>query len=330
MLKTKAIAANIGEIPREWVFEFYLNLDTQLTGQDVQLKSVFNTKDDTPSMFVYFEKVKRRYLYKCFSTDKQGDGTDLVMQMFGLSTRGEAAHKVIEDYNNFVTSNPTAYLERVFTLQEKYKVVDHKVRKWTRDDQGYWTDFKIGSDLLGSFNVRPLSEYTLFKEENGVKKELIITGLFIYGYFKNDGTLYKIYQPKNKNNKFVKVHSYIHGSEQLKYNVPYLIIGSSLKDIMAFKTLKFVNAEQVAPESENVMISKEEMEFYKLKYKAICTLFDNDEAGIRAMQKYQEEYQVPGVLLVIEQDLAKAVKEHGPRNTRIVLQPLLIKALKNE
>jgi hypothetical protein len=327
MLKTKAVVSNISEIPREWVFEFYLKLDTQLTGQDVQLHSAFNPEDKTPSMFVYFDKIKRRYLYKCFSTDNQGDGTDLVMRMFGLTTRGEAAHKIIEDYNNFVTSNPEAYFERVFTLHEKYKVVDHKTRKWTKDDQNYWTAFKIGSDLLGEYNVKPLSQYTLFKEERGIKKELIIKGLFIYGYFDNAGILYKIYQPKNKHNKFVRIHAHIHGDEQLKYNVPYLVICSSLKDMMAFRKLRFTNAEQIAPESENVLIPKDRIEYYKMKYKAICTLFDNDEAGMRSKLKYETEFQIPGVILNIEQDVAKAVKEHGINNTRIVLQPILSKTL---
>lgn len=251
------------------------------------------------------------------------------MNMYALTTRGEAAHKIIDDYNAYVSSNPVEYLERVFQLQEKYRVVDHKTRKWTKDDQKYWTQFKIGSDTLDFYIVKPLTSYTLSKQDGDKEKTLIITGLFIYGYFKKDGTLYKIYQPKNKNNKFIKVHSYVHGHEQLTYQVPYLVICSSLKDMGSFKALKFINAEQIAPESENVMISREQMEFYKIKYKAICTLFDNDEAGLRSMGKYHEEYDLPYVHLNIEQDLAKAVKEHGLQNTRIVLQPLLTKALKN-
>lgn len=329
MLKTKNIVSSISDIPREWVFEFYLNLHTELTGQDIQLKSAFNEKDDTPSMFVYFNKEKGKYRYKCFSTDHQGDGVDMVMHLFNLKSRGETAHKIIDDYNNFVTSNPVAYMERIFSLQEKYKVVHHEARGWTKDDQNYWTDFKIGSADLEFYNVKALSSYTLSKEEDGNKKELIIKGLFIYGYFKKDGTLYKIYQPKNRKNKFIKVRSYVHGSEQLQYNKPYLVICSSLKDLMAFRKLNFVNAEQVAPESENVMISKDEIEFYKMKYQAICTLFDNDEAGMRSMQKYVDEYKIPGVILNIEQDVAKAVKEHGINNTRIVLQPILSNCLKN-
>lgn len=328
MLKTKNIVSSIAEIPREWVFEFYLQLDTNLTGQDVQLPSIFKTGiDQNPSMFVYYDKDKRKYLYKDFSTDKGGDGNDLVMQMYNLTTRGESAHKIIEDYNNFVSSNPVAYLERVFNLQQKYKVVSHQIRGWTAEDQRFWTQFKIGSAELEFYNVFPLSSYNLSKMEGKEEKKLIIKSAFIYGYFKSDGTLYKIYQPKNKNNKFVFILPYIQGSEQLLYNVPNLIICSSLKDMVSFKKLGFTNAEQIAVTSENSLIEKEQMDFYKLKYKGICTLLDNDEAGIKAMDRYKKEYGIPGVHLNIEQDLAKAVKEHGLRNTRIIIQPLLKKAL---
>ena len=49
----------------------------------------------------------------------------------------------------------------------------------------------------------------MVKEDEGrVLDSITIEGNFIYGYFREDGSLYKIYTPKNKDNKFIKVRDY--------------------------------------------------------------------------------------------------------------------------
>ena len=69
MLSTNIITS-INEVPREWVFEYYLNLKEKLTGQDVKILSVFNAKDKVPSMFIYFDVSTDKYKFKDFSTGK--------------------------------------------------------------------------------------------------------------------------------------------------------------------------------------------------------------------------------------------------------------------
>ena len=58
----------------------------------------------------------------------------------------------------------------------------------------------------------------------------------MYGFFKEDGTLYKIYSPKIRRKKFIKVKDYLQGLDQLKYDKPYLVICSSLKDALCIIT----------------------------------------------------------------------------------------------
>lgn len=327
MLRTKSFISSINEVPRTWVFEHYLQLAEKLTGQDVKLKSPLTSNDNNPSFFVYFNRTKKKYLFKCFSTDKQGDGTMLVMHLLNLTTRGEAAHKIIEDYNKFAIANEGDYSNRIFQLQEKYKVSGFTLRKWTDYDAKYWTAYKIGSKTLDFYNVKPLESYTMSKTENKSTKELTMSNNRIYGYFKKDGSLYKIYQPMLKKNKFLKVAPYIQGSEQLKLDVPFLVIASSLKDGMAFTTMNFKNAEWIAPDSENTMIKSDTIKKLKSKYQNICTLFDNDTPGLKAMQKYKETYGIEGVHLNLEKDFAQCVKTHGVETTRIHVSPLLTQAL---
>jgi hypothetical protein len=327
MLKTTSFISSINEVPRAWVFEHYLQLSQKLTGQDVKLSSPLTPQDKNPSFFVYYNRTKKKYLFKDFSTDKQGDGTMLVMELHNLTTRGEAAHKIIEDYNQYALNNKDDYSNRLFQLQEKYKVSGFTLRKWTNFDVQYWTKYSIGSDLLNFYNVKPLESYTLSKTEDSVTKELTMSNNRIYGYFKKDGSLYKIYQPIIKSNKFLKVTPYIQGTDQLTFNVPYLVICSSLKDGMAFRKMNLKNAEWVAPDSENTLIPKQVIKLYQEKYENVCTLFDNDTAGIKAMEKYYDTYGIKGVRLNLEKDFARCIKNHGVENTRIQVYPLLTEIL---
>lgn len=327
MIRTKSIISGVNEIPREWVFEYYLKCE-KLCGQDIKLKSVFGAEDKNPSMFVYFSKSVGYYKFKDHSSGKSGDGVTFVQEMFTLTTRGEAAHKIIEDYNKYVLTNKEDYSLREFKVQQRYKVSAFEIRSWTNLDQKYWTKFHIGSKKLAKYHVQPLASYKMTKEEEGEVKELNVTGRhYIYGYFRADGTLYMIYQPMVKDCKFIRIKDYIQGTDQLTYKVPYLIICSSLKDLMDFDSLGYSNAEAIAPNSENTLIPEHMISAYRLKYKSICTIFDNDKAGIDAMEKYKERYHIPGVHLNMSKDLSDSIRDNGIHKVKEVLTPLLKKVL---
>lgn len=327
MINTKSLISELKEVPREWVFENYLKLTEKLTGQDVRIKSPFNTVDKVPSMFIYWSNQSHTYRFKDFSTGKTGDGVSLVHILFNLSTRGEAAYKIMTDYNQFILINKEDYSLREFKLQQRYKVVSHVKRSWTNLDQKFWTSFYISSKILEHYNVFPLESYKMAKEVEEEVHELSVTGNnYIYGYFRNDGTLYKIYQPMVKDLKFIKIKDYIQGTDQLFYQSKYFVINSSLKDIMFFNKLGY-NAETVAPDSENTLIPEHIINSYRLKYQGICTLFDNDQAGIESAKKYETKYGIKSVILPLSKDLSDSGKEHGILKVKEILTPLLKEAL---
>jgi hypothetical protein len=159
-------------------------------------------------------------------------------------------------------------------------------------------------------------------------KELRITGNYLYGYFKNDGTLYKIYQPKTLDKKFIKVSDYVQGSEQTKNN-DFLLITSSLKDIMSLKSLK-LKLDIIAPDSENSLIKKELMTEYVKTYKKMIVMFDYDEAGIKAMERYKELYpELVTTVLPMSKDPSDSIKDFGPKEVFLRIVPLLNKKLEN-
>lgn len=322
MFKIKNLVHDIKDVPTAWTFEHFCKLKEKLNGQDVKIKSLFNPKERTPSMCIYVD-AQGVYKFKDFSTGKGGSGVDMVKLSLELSYH-EACKLVVEKYNDYVLHNNGGYDIKEFKQASRYKVTNHTIRKWTTQDQYFWTQFNIGSKLLEAHIIRPLESYCMTKDDN----ELCIKGLYLYGYFKADGSLYKIYQPKTLDKKFIKVADYIQGMEQCT-GEKYLIITSSLKDVMSIKSLK-LQIDVIAPDSENTIIKAETMEELKSKYKKIIILFDNDEAGIKAMQTYKEKYPyVDMAVLPMSKDISDSIKDFGAKEVRNRLVPILDKKIQN-
>jgi hypothetical protein len=222
-----------------------------------------------------------------------------------------------------VLHNNGGYDVQEFKQASKYKVVKYNFRSWNTSDQYYWTQFNIGSRLLEEYCVRPLTEYTLEKDSENT---LTIKGNYLYGYFKKDGTLYKIYQPKTQDKKFIKVADYVQGSEQLKGH-KYLVITSSLKDIMSLRSLK-LSVDYIAPDSENSIISKSIIEQYLEQYQKIMVMFDYDPPGIKAAERYKELYpDLVAFVLPMSKDPSDSIRDHGAKEVRSRLVPLINKYL---
>lgn len=320
MFSTKNLINDIKSVPIPWVFEHFCKLKEKLNGQDVKIKSLFNLAERTPSMCVYFDGTKKAYKFKDFSTGIGGDHMTLIKELYNV-TFPKASSILIEQYNDYVLHNNGGYDLKEFKQASKYKVSDYEFRSWTTQDQYFWTQFNIGSRLLDEYEVRPISQYLMKKDD----KELCIKGNYLYGYFRQDHKLYKIYQPKTLDKKFLKIQDHIQGSEQLQGHST-LVIASSLKDIMSLRSLKLL-VDVIAPDSENSMIKKAVMDEYKEKYKNIIAMFDNDPPGIKAMERYRDEYNISPVLLPMSKDLSDSIRDHGAKEVRNRLVPLINKVI---
>lgn len=320
MFKTKNLVSDIKQVPTGWIFEHFCKLKHKLTGEDIKIKSLF-TEEKTPSMCIYLDTKSKTYKFKDFSSGLGGDGVNLVKELC-KTTYYKACMTIIETYNDYILSVDGSCNIVEFKEQLKYKVISVSFRSWTTQDQYFWTQFNIGSKLLDEYHVRPLDYYYLAKGT----EELCIKGNYIYGYFNEAGELYKIYQPKTLDKKFIKVASYIQGIEQIKFN-DYLLITSSLKDIMSLKSLK-LKMDIIAPDSENTMINKEMMKKFIKSYKKVVILFDNDEPGIKAMIKYKEVYPEVGIcILPMSKDPSDSIKDYTAKEVRNRLVPIIHKKI---
>lgn len=316
MIRTKNIITDIRDVPSQWVFNHYLQVGEVLTGQDVMIKSVFNPKDKRPSMSIYVTR-SREYKFYDHSTGNKGSKIDIVMLIYSISFP-LAVEKILEDYNEFLKHNK----EPIAGVKEhnRYRISDYSRRKWTVLDRDYWTAYHISSKDLLLYNVYPLSEYTLSNGNHQFKVE----GSMIYGYFTSTGLLYKIYQPRSRDRRFMKMHSYLQGLDQLTYSQDTLIITKALKDVICFHVM---GMEAVAPDSENTLISEEFITQFKAHYKHIVVIMDNDDPGISAMQKYHEAYNLPYIIVPLEKDPSDSIKAHGIELVKNTLEKL-ISALK--
>lgn len=323
MFSTKNVIVEVNQVPSYWVFQYYLGLHEKLTGQDVKIKSAWNSAERTPSFCIYVDKAQMQYLFKDFSTGKFGNKITLVMELFNIDY-ATACDKLVHDYNVYIKNQGTESIE--LNPHHKWELGNISPRQWNTLDSAYWLSYRIGKTMLEEYNVKPLEYYTMLKDEDGTTSKLKIEGEHIYAYCDKDGTPYKIYQPFKKKHKFHKLKSHIQGLDQLKYNQPYLVICSSLKDAMCLKGFGY-NIEVIAPDSENTVIKPYIIENLKLRYKKIITLFDNDEAGHKAIERYAKAYNINGIALIICKDISDAVKEHGFEQTHQHLKPLLKEAL---
>jgi hypothetical protein len=323
MFSSKHFIEDVNYVPATWIFENYLGLPEPLTGQRVRINSLFNPNDKTPSMYLYYNKDSESYRYKCFSTGKGGSAVDLMMHLWNMPFL-DVSKKIITDYVAYQRSGKIC--ETRVIEYSQWQVAHYKVRQWNTHDASFWGSYNISSALLEEHHVVPIERYVMQKKtSNKIDQEFEVVSKHIYGYFTAEGKLYKIYQPKNQDRKFIKLCNYTQGYDQLK-NKPFLIIASSLKDCLAIKSMK-LNCDVIAPDSENTLLSDEMMTEFKQVYHAIVTVFDSDQAGIQAMKTYQKRHGLPFVYISLEKDIADVVKIHGIQRAMIEFVPRLDRAV---
>lgn len=300
------LIVNLSDIPSEWVFEYYLGLGKILDGKSVNIKSAFNNNDKTPSMYIYIDDRSGEYIFKDFSSGYSGNKFDLVKYLFSISYI-DAIEKTKNDFLHDGCS-----VNKTNTIKQKppLKIIkEYNVRDWNKSDMDYWGQFNISKDLLEEYNVKPILNYY-------IKKGKIEIGLHhtnMYGYFNKFGQLYKVYQP-NKKTKFIVVDNYLQGLDQLKYHKTLFIV-SSKKDGLSLKSI-FNNIDFVAPYSENTLINPYLIRYFKMKYKNVIVVLDNDTVGKSSINEYKKIYNIKGFCLDLDKDIADAVKNHGVSKTK--------------
>lgn len=297
-----------------WGFKHFCNLEEDLIGQNVRIKSIFN-KEKTPSMWIYF--TEGEYLFKCFSSGNSGDIINLIEHLTG-KPYCEAEDMLREAYINAdVQVNPLIITSKT---RIKFLLDTYEVRHWFDYDVKYWKQFNVELKDLANYNIMPLGSYTLKRHHSDKEDVLKVSNKYVYGFFNNKGELFKVYSPYCKNFKFYNIRTYLQGLDQLTFKVPTLLIVSSMKDILSFNSLKFKTIECVAPSSENSYLTLPQITLFRNKYKNILTLFDYDRAGLNASTFYKKNYGINYIELPMAKDISDSIKKEGKVPVKELLQ----------
>lgn len=258
------------------IYRFYSGRDVVLSGgQHSPLR-----KDKNPS-FGYYAK-GNEILFNDFVVGG-GDCIKFVMLLFGL-TYFEALSKIVVDFNltthfiykksNKTNKNYTLtskdFKKNLLNQHNKFNL-KKKSRDWRLYDYTFWYNFGITSKILEKYNVEPISH--IF-----IGDSIITADKYAYCFkeFKDGVETYKIYQPFNKDYKWLNNHndSVWQGWEQLPEKDDFLIITKSLKDVMSIVSV--LGFPAVSLQSESVIPKESVIKELKSRFKYIDIFYDND------------------------------------------------------
>lgn len=238
-------------------------------------------KDNKPSLS-FFVGDNNEICFNDFRVGK-GNFVKFVQLLFGLSYF-DALSKIAVDFDldknyickNLPKSNLTNSDNKFLSREEILSKVDSlhlgkRKRNWQLHDIEFWQQYGISLETLNKFNVEPL-EYVFINEK------IIKADKYCYCFIENkDGNqTYKIYQPFNKNYKWLNSHndSVWQGWEQLPDNANELIITKSLKDVMTLYEVTGCSA--VSLQSEGILPKHHVFSQLDTRFKTIYSLYDND------------------------------------------------------
>ena len=226
-------------------------------------------------------------MFKDHGNGFSGDCIRFVGLLLGLDYY-QALWRIAYDFNFSTRYETTTSRVPKKKIIQKPITIGIKRRKWRGKDAAFWKSFGIRKATLERYNVVPI-EY-LF-----VNDAVIQTKDVTYAYLetKDNVVSYKIYQPYNKQFKWINNANYsVHqGYTQLPDNGDLLIITKSLKDVMSLYDV--IGTSAIGLQSESVMMKGSVMKEYKSRFKKVVCLFDNDKAGKSLSLSFSSKYKVP-------------------------------------
>lgn len=295
------IVSDIRDVPGTWIYKHYYTKLTGITinqpfdGRIIKVKSIVS-RDTIPSLCFFYKSGS--YYWKDFSNGQGGDTINFVSYHFN-KTYGATVAMIMSDYENYINTTGCESLVDEFPLQVQKAEFEVSTDMYHFEDLAFWENHKINLNLLNRFKIKKVPEYTIKKGGETFKY-----GGKVYGFFNENGC-YQLYQPFLPKTKYLYIDStYLIGSEQLQFGADCCGIVSGLKDLVAISAVD-IRCEYVAPTSENTLLSGDKIDWLKSKYSFVFTMFDNDEAGIRAMRLYQKVYGLKFVHIRMTKDLAQ-------------------------
>lgn len=298
----------------ETYFEHYLGFPVT--------KKLFTSvlrSDKKPTCSFYRNK-NGDLIYKDFGTGDNFNFIGLVMEMFNLSYY-QAINKIAADFGLIKTDIISVKAE---IKESTSKILDTgptyiqvTTKSFSKEELDWWNKFGIEQELLDKYKVFSCEHVFI----NGRLSVSSTPNNYIFGYYfgtDNGRELWKIYMPLRKKFRFLNNISMdvLQGYEQLPESGPLLVITKSMKDSIVLNRL---GIPAVAPNSEVLIISQEQMDEFHKRFKYIVFYWDRDYAGVTNLQKIRKTYPECAYFINPKntaKDLSDCVEKFGLRYVR--------------
>lgn len=237
-------------------------------------------KDRKPS-FGFYSNGDKVY-FRDFSTGEKGSIYDLLSLMWGMSFN-ETLNKIAEDNFNQVTGTILSKTNYSINRKPTCKDIKVRIREWKKYDAEYWASYGVPVKWLKYAGVYPISHKIMIMEDGNVYTFPAEKLAYAFVERKDGKVTVKIYQPLSRDPRYKWCNKHDKSVISLWTKVPKtgdkIIICSSLKDALCLWSN--VGVPCIAVQGEGYNISDSAIKSLKERYKEICILFDNDNAGIR-------------------------------------------------
>jgi hypothetical protein len=271
---------------------------------------------------------RKGLLYKDFGNGDSYDCFSYIMKKFNC-TFNECLKiiandfgfiKHVKDFKVVPSANYFGFPDKNFGNSRTPLLV--KFREWYQFDT-YFNDYYIKPEILAFYKVYPLEHYWV-----GYKGEMFLAysfknNIFDPAYSYEEGEeLRKILRPYNIKYKWTSnvPRRYYQGYKQLDSQGDFIIVTSSLKDVMVWRTFGY-NA--ICPTGETSFLTNNAFELLSYRFKNIFINYDNDDQGLKTMKSVQEEFKIKSIIIPDYKDISDYIYFQGYNKTKNLIKNLI-------
>lgn len=292
--------------------------------QGLQVSPLRNDHKPTVS---FHRNRKGELMFHDFGTGFHENFIGVVMEINKCSY-AKALQIIAEDFGYIAKSNnrefPKIKISNVILEEKASTQIQITDRKFTESELKWWESFGVHENTLKKFKVHSCDSVFL----NGNYFGSPTTRSSMFGYYcgkKNGEELWRIYMPQRKTYRFLSNtgKSFIQGSKQIPDTGDILIITKSMKDVMALYEL---GIPAIAPCSEVLFISDQQLKKLQERFKNIIVIYDNDLPGIQGMRRIRKAHPDLKFFWIPRRyeakDISDFIKKYGIDETKKCIKKL--------
>lgn len=280
----------LSKISQEQIFAFYLGSNFK--------KKIFCSPlrcDKRPTVSIYKNK-NGNLIYKDFATGQSLNCFEFIKQKFGCDYF-QALRIIANDFglikDTSINKNKGEIISKDYKIKDKeFSNIQVEIQDFSEQELKWWNKYGITSEILKKYKVYSCKHIFL----NGQLVAKSQQNCPIFGYYgskikenKQVYELWRCYFPKRHEKRFMSNYpsKKIQGYEQLPKIGNICVITKSMKDVMCLNSL---GIPACAPCSETIFVSETILSNLKKRFKYLIVFYDNDETGIKFMNKIKQKY----------------------------------------